>query len=179
MIIVYTPFYKEHLYKELEAENAQKIRNLLRNHLGWDETKFGKCPLQREPKHTMHVSVWGNVAPITRNEEIPLSNWRNIHTLSHVKPNKTWPWILTTFLLRNKIRNSEPRFDRKAKELQPQLQSKGSLLKKRVRFISSCMTLPCHDLDCTVRYPSKRSHLNFRKHPVYERCLFQQSGEMT
>ena len=26
-----------------------------------------------------------------------------------------------TFLLRNKIRNSEPRFDRKAKELQPQL----------------------------------------------------------
>ena len=36
-----------------------------------------------------------------------------------------------TFLLRNKIRNSESRFDRKAKELQPQLKVKVPYIKKK------------------------------------------------
>ena len=85
----------------------------------------------------MPVSVWGYVAPITRNEKIPLAIKGIHYTLSHVKTNKTWPWILKnhyrqTFLLRNKIRNSEPRFGRKAKEFQTQLGVKVPYIKKNV-----------------------------------------------
>ena len=38
-------FNKEHLYKELQAENWQKIEELLRNCLAWDYKTINNIPI--------------------------------------------------------------------------------------------------------------------------------------
>ena len=59
---------------------AQKIRNLLRNHLGWDETQFGKCLLNK-----LHKLRSKNISFIC------------LCTLSHIMEKQTLlTWTLTS-----------------------------------------------------------------------------------